>query len=318
MTEPLTKSATWTNPVYDGYLADPFVFRHAGVYYAVGTGPLPFELSGFEFPILRSVDHLNWEPLGGALLRTREAGPHHWAPEVAYRDGVFYMYYSVGVSDERHELRVATSDRPQGPYTESCCPVLDPSTASFAIDPSPFQDADGRWYLYYARDFLDSQDGFRPGTGLVVAPLLDMVRIEPAFQVVMRARHDWQMYQAQRSIYGGVYDWHTLEGACVRQHGGRYYCIYSGGNWQNDSYGMDFVVADSPLGPWEDSNDGVAARVLRSIPGRLIGPGHNSITEDLSGRPLLAYHAWNAARTARQLNLSPLSWTADGPRVLSP
>jgi len=38
-TEPtLTETCTYTNPVYKGYFADPFVWEHQGVYYAIGTG----------------------------------------------------------------------------------------------------------------------------------------------------------------------------------------------------------------------------------------------------------------------------------------
>ncbi len=29
---------TYTNPIYDRYFADPFVWRHEGTYYAIGTG----------------------------------------------------------------------------------------------------------------------------------------------------------------------------------------------------------------------------------------------------------------------------------------
>jgi len=32
-------------------------------------------------------------------------------------------------------------------------------------------------------------------------------------------------------MYGGVYDWHTVEGPALRVHQGRYYCFYSGGAW---------------------------------------------------------------------------------------
>ena len=194
-------------------------------------------------------------------------------------------------------------------------PLLDPSTASFAIDPSPFRDDDGSWYLFYARDFLDPIEGARSGTALVVSPLIGMMQVSPQFTIVMRAGHDWQRYQANRRLYAGVYDWHTLEGPCVVKHDGRYYCFYSGGNWQNESYGVDYVVADSITGPWIDTNPGDGPRVLRSTTGKLIGPGHNSITQDPLGRTFIAYHAWDAGRTARRFCLNPLTWTPEGPRA---
>jgi len=36
--EPPGVARTYTNPVYPGYFADPFVWEHGGAYYAVGTG----------------------------------------------------------------------------------------------------------------------------------------------------------------------------------------------------------------------------------------------------------------------------------------
>ena len=43
-TSTLETTRTYTNPVYSGYFADPFVWRHKGEYYAVGTGTV--EASG--------------------------------------------------------------------------------------------------------------------------------------------------------------------------------------------------------------------------------------------------------------------------------
>jgi len=48
---------------------------------------------------------------------------------------------------------------PLGPY-QDVGPLLDPSDCPFAIDPHPFRDEDGQWYLF-ARDFLDSEAGVR-------------------------------------------------------------------------------------------------------------------------------------------------------------
>lgn len=310
MASRLEAGAAWSaengvGPVYDGYFADPFVFRHAGLYYAIGTGPAA---GGRELPMLRSPDFFRWEPIGWALERPPVEGDCYWAPEIAYWKGLFYLYYSVGMADKGHQLRVATSRDPAGPYQDSGAPLLDPETCGFAIDASPFQDADGRWYLFYCRDFLDSENGARPGTALVVGRLNGMTCLTSEFEVVMRARHDWQRFQASRPIYGGIYDWHTLEGPFVVRHEGRYYCFYSGGNWQNDTYGVDWVWSHHPLGPYTDDNPGDGARLLSSIPGQL-GPGHNSVVVGPDGEtPFIAYHAWDPQMTGRRMHLARLRW----------
>ena len=128
--------------------------------------------------------------------------------------------------------------------------VTDPFRPPFAIDASPFQDDDGKWYLFYARDFLDASNGARVGTGVVADRLIDMTRLAGEERVVVRARHDWQRFMSNRIMYGGVYDWHTIEGPCVLKRNGRYYCLFSAGRWENDTYGVDFAVADHVLGPY--------------------------------------------------------------------
>ena len=310
----------YRNPVFREYFADPFVWRVGREYFAVGTGREEAcgvdESAGWVFPLLHSRDLVRWERLGEALERPDPAlGDTCWAPEVAARNGRFWMYYSVGFADANHQIRVAAASEPMGPYRDmETNPLVAPADLPFAIDPHPFRDDDGRWYLFYARDFLDEGGGFRVGTGIVVDRLYRMERVGGEPRVVVRARSDWQRFLARRPMYGGVYDWHTLEGPCVVKHGGRYYCFYSGGRWENDTYGVDYAVADHVLGPYSDAGNEAGPRVLRTVPGKLIGPGHNSIVQGPDGKDYLAYHAWDAAMSARQLCIDPLRWTPEGPR----
>ncbi len=301
---------TYTNPVYPEYFADPFVLEHSGRYYAYGTG-LP-SLSKRVFEVLRSDDLVNWESLGGALeppVQTPETAC--WAPEVACDGERFYMYYSVGVHDKNHVLRVAAAENPEGPFEDLGLALSDDP---FAIDPHPFQDQDGQWYLYYARDFLD---GERVGTALAVDRLLNMTKLSGEAHTVLRASHDWQLFQRSRSMYGNVYDWHTLEGPFVVRREGRYYCFFSGGRWENESYGVSYAVAEQPLGPWLEPHPGAPA-VLRSVPGKVLGPGHNSVVRAPNGDDYLVYHAWDTGKTARRMFIDRLSWTAQGPRTQGP
>ncbi len=301
-------------PVYDAYFADPFVWRHHNTYYAVGTGPGDsFLPDGRVFPLLTSDDLQTWRYVGGALVRPETASPtaEFWAPEVAYAEGKFWLYYS----HDPHQLRVAVSDEPTGPYID--CGVqltTERDGIPFAIDASPFQDEDGTWYLFYARDYLDTEEGIHPGTALAVDRLDGMTRLAGEARTVLRARHEWTLFQANRPVHDAVYDWHTLEGAHVRKRNGQYYCLFSGAWWESDRYGVDFAIAEHVTGPYDgDAPDG--PRVLRTIPGKLIGPGHNSIVTDVNGREHIVYHAWNREGTKRQMYIEPLEWTRDGPRI---
>jgi arabinan endo-1,5-alpha-L-arabinosidase len=308
-----TPRIAYRNPVYPGYFADPFVLRTATApspgYVAYGTGKI---VDGRAFEVLVSPDLVHWESVGGALERIDPAaGSDYWAPEVAERDGRFWMYYSVGHDDVGHRLRVAVSDVPVGPFID--CGVDLAPEERFAIDPSPFRDIDGTDYLFYARDDLD---GERVGTMLAVDVLDGPTTLRGDARSVLRPTDDWQIYQRQRSMYGRVYDWHTLEGPSVVRRGDRYWCFYSGGSWQQPGYAVATAVASHPLGPWvEPARE---RRLLQTVPGRVLGPGHNCVVVGPHGGDVIVYHAWDPTVTARRMCIDPVEWTSGGPTVHGP
>jgi beta-xylosidase len=310
------------NPVYGSYFADPFVWKHGDTYYAIGTGALEAsgQTLGKIFPVLSSQDFFQWQSASSALVRPDpKLGNCFWAPAVAWEGGVFYLYYSVGCGDAKHQLRVAAAHDPQGPYEDLGKSLLSPEECPFAIDPHPFKDDDGRWYLFYATDFLDEASGFRPGTGLMAAPLHHMTKLSGPGQMILRARSDWQRFQDRRLMYGRLWDWHTLEGPCVVKQGELYYCFYSGGRWETENYGVDYGVSDKVLGPYSDYGSEGGPRVLRTVPGIVLGPGHNSVTAGPDGETqYVVYHGWNREMKIRQMFIDRLVWSAQGPRCEGP
>ncbi len=309
----MTDFVRYTNPVWNGYFADPYVLKASdGVYYAYGTGAADAE--GKAFPVLRSKDMGTWEPVGGALLPRADlpSGSHYWAAAVAENDGRFFMYYSAAPpgNDAYHRLRVAVSDTPSGPFTDCGHDLLPPETG-FTIDAEPFCDPQtGQWYLFYARDFLDEP---RPGTGLAVVPLApDLLHPSGAEQTVLRAWDDRHIYQRDRAHYGSTWAaWHTVEGPAVVFHDNKYWCFFSGGNWHTAGYGVGWSVADHPLGPWQASDN----LILQGDESKgIIGPGHNSVALAPDNQThFLVYHAWDTAHTARRMCIDPIIWTPDGP-----
>jgi beta-xylosidase len=322
-------SFRFSNPVYPEYFADPFVWMHDGIYYAVGTGvieahsdvshgvsALTRDGDSGVFLILRSENLAIWSPVCSALKTLHpDYGDAYWAPEIAFNDGKFYLYYSVGRGDKGHHIRVALSENPDGPYHDMGVRMTHPFYCPFAIDASPFQDEDGQWYLFYARDALD---GDRVGTVIVVDRMRNMTELAGQERIVVRAKHDWQRFMSNRVMYGGTYDWHTIEGPCVRKRNGRYYCLFSAGRWENETYGVDFAVADSVIGPYSCESKESGARLLRTLPGKVLGPGHNSMIEGPDGFDYIVYHAWDPKMIARRMCLDRIDWTAEGPECAGP
>ena len=289
-------------PLYPGVFADPFVLRRGNQYFAYGTG---YRGDDGVFEVLRSPDLRHWIRAGAALVPLDAGvGDEYWAPEVAFADGAYWMYYSVGHGIQGHHIRVARSDSATGPF-EDLGRNLTPGE-TFAIDPHPFLDDDGRWYLFYARDVLTSD---RVGTHLAVAPMVSMTELEPS-SVVLEPNDDWQIYERDRAMYDSVYDWHTLEGPAVIRRLDRYWLTYSGGAWTGPGYGVAWAYAPSPLGPWEH---GEGARILSSTPEQL-GPGHSSLTM-VDGGDAIVYHAWDPAMTGRRMFANRITFTDGGPQL---
>jgi hypothetical protein len=238
----------------------------------------------------------------------------YWAPEVTYDNGQFLLYYSVG-NEERMRIRVAVADHPAGPFLDSGHTL---TTEDFAIDAHVFEDDDGTRYLFYATDFLTHS---HIGTGTVVDRMLDPFTLEGGPRAVTRPRFDWQVYDPNRIEKGGV-RWHTVEGSFVLKHKGLYYQMFSGGNWKNVTYGVSYAVSDALLkgDEWSQTCDGEhVLPILRTLPGRVIGPGHNSVVRGPDNRQLYcAYHRWSEGGASRVLSVDRLDWVGERMLALGP
>ncbi|HUF38115.1 MAG TPA: glycoside hydrolase family 43 protein [Anaerolineales bacterium] len=324
--DPPTSPSHYHNPVYPQPCPDPFVLKFCGEYWCYSTGLQP---DGRFFAILHSTNLVDWRPTGSALDRLPPGtlpypDDHYWAPEVVYENGRFLMYYSVG-DETCMQIRIAVAGHPAGPFVDSGRRL---TREDFAIDPHVFTDDDGARYLFYATDFWEHP---RIGTGTVVDRLHDPFTPAGAPQPVTRARFDWQVYDPQRIAKGGV-RWHTLEGPFVLRKKGRYFQMFSAGNWQDGSYGVAYGVSDRLDGPgeWEQPCDGEAIPpVLRSRPEQgVIGPGHNSVVRGPDNSALFCiYHRWLPEAGARVLALDRLGWEdgrllidgpSSGPRPVPP
>jgi GH43 family beta-xylosidase len=307
MTEP-----SYRNPVYPRSFPDPFVLKFRGEYWGYCTGVWHDDR---VFGVIHSRDLVHWEDRAGALEPLPGNHPCYWAPEVAYLDGRFHLYYSVG-NEERMEIRVAVADHPGGPFVDSGRRL---TREPFAIDAHVFEE-DGRRWLFYATDFLT---GSHVGTGTVRDRLLDPFTLAGDPRPVTLPRYDWHVYHPNRPEKGGV-RWHTVEGPFVLEHRGLLYEMFSGGNWQNPTYGVSYATARSveKPGEWEQTADGAQVLPILRSGDEVVGPGHNSVVRGPDNRQLYCvYHRWSedaSARMARTMAIDPLDWAGERMLILGP
>lgn len=305
---------TYLNPVYPRSCPDPFVLKFQGEYWCYCTG---IWHDGRAFGVLRSRDLVRWEPLAGAMEPLPGDHPCYWAPEVTYDDGRFYLYYSVG-NEELMEIRVAVAESPEGPFLDQGRRL---TPQPFAIDAHVFVDSQGRRWMFYATDFLEHS---HIGTGTVRDRMLDPFTLAGDPRPVTLPRHDWQVYHPRRPEKGNV-RWHTIEGPFVLERKWLLYQMFSGGNWQNPTYGVGYAtsrsIESSAEGEeWVQAVDGDRVLpILRTLPGEVVGPGHNSVIRGPDNRQLYCvYHRWSDDASARVLCIDPLDWAGERMLVLGP
>lgn len=152
---------TYTNPIIDKYLADPFIIIEDGYYYLFATGGAE---DGRYIPIHRSKDLKNWEFVRGAVSRGDTADwnyKHFWAPEVYKIDDKYYLYYTASPKyspkNSGNHVGLAVSDKVEGPYQDMGRVVQHSS-----IDGHMFTDKDGNRYFFYTIEHLN-KDGLTAG-----------------------------------------------------------------------------------------------------------------------------------------------------------
>jgi len=73
------------------------------------------------------------------------AGRQMWAPDAAYKNNKYYIYFPVKDKKDVFHIGVGVGDKPEGPFKAQPLPM----EGSYSIDPAVFQDDDGKHYMYF-------------------------------------------------------------------------------------------------------------------------------------------------------------------------
>lgn len=237
--------------------ADPFILYHNGKYYLYSTN------SELGFKVYSSEDMSVWKDEGLCLKKEDVMGESgFWAPELTYRNGIFYMVY---VADAH--LGIATSTSPLGPFTQSEKKWISERNA---IDGHFFTDDDGVTYLYYVR--------FDQGNVLYVAKMSeDLLSIdEENERFLFRAEHDWELK-----------DCSVVEGPFVLKRNGKYFLTYSANHTRSPYYAIGLAIADSPIGTFKRYANNPILKMNEEVN----GVGHHSLFYTPDGELVCVYHS---------------------------
>ena len=236
-------------PVWDVHMRDTdIILGGDGNYYMTGsTGDNIWKYNdGIE--LWKSPDLIRWKYLGLVWSLERDGGwerkwrDHRgpvrsiWAPEIRYIHKNYYLTF--GMPPGGMSILKSTTGKPEGPYIHATDPNkplvggIGLTKDSFLIDPSLFEDDDGKVYFLY-------------GPGKVLARLKDDLSdfAEPSREIKLS---DPVYDPATRRDLGKDFG---FEGATMFKANGKYY--YGSTDKVHGRYSMCMGISDNIYGPYK-------------------------------------------------------------------
>ena len=250
--------------VKDLYTADPSAHVFNGRIYIypshdVESG-IPENDNGDHFDMrdyhIFSMDSIDGEVTDhGVALAVKDipwAGRQLWAPDVAYKDGKYYLYFPLKDKNDIFRIGVAVSDRPEGPFV----PQSDPIKGSFTIDPAVLHDNDKDYYIYFGglwggqlqryrnnkaienpAEPADNEDALCARIAKLSDDMLEFAE-EPRDILILD--------ENGKPLTAGDHDRRYFEGPWMHKYNGKYYFSYSTGN----THKLCYAIGDNPYGPF--------------------------------------------------------------------
>ncbi len=235
------------------------------------------------------------------------AGRQMWAPDAAYANDTYYLYFPAKDKQGIFRIGVATSQKPEGPFRAEKKPIA----GSYSIDPAVFKDDDGSYYMYFGgiwggqlqrwnKNQYDAKGALRKAAEPAILPRVvklskDMKHFaEPVKEIQLLDERGNPFTEAQN-------EQRFFEGSWMHKYQGKYYFSYSTG----DTHTIRYAIGTSPYGPFTDK--GV---VLKPVQG---WTNHHSIIE-IKGKWYLFYHdvQLSGKTHLRNVKMTELKYNTDG------
>jgi len=238
------------------------------------------------------------------------AGRQLWAPDAAYKNGMYYLYFPLKDKQDIFRIGVATSRHPSGPFKAQAHPMK----GSFSIDPAVFVDNDGSAYMYFGgiwggqlqrwKDGKYDPNGSKTDLQDDNAPALSckVVKLKNNMLEFGAAVHDVIIVDSSgHQLLTKDHDRRFFEGSWMHKYKGKYYFSYSTG----DTHFLAYAIGTSPMGPFT-----YAGHFMLPVQGWTT---HHSIVE-FKGKWYIFYHdtELSGKTSLRNVKMARLYHNADG------
>ncbi len=235
------------------------------------------------------------------------AGRQLWAPDAAYKNGVYYLYFPIKDKQDIFRIGVATSNSPVGPFKAE----KEPIKGSYSIDPCVFKNSDGNYYMYFGgiwggqlqnwtNDSYDASATLRKPNEEAIMPRV--AKLNSDMKTFSEEARNIKIVDAQGNTFLECNnDKRFFEAAWMHQYKGKYYFSYSSG----DTHNINYAIGNNPYGPF--TYKGI---VLKPVQG---WTNHHSIVE-IKGKWYLFYHDTQISGKThlRNVKVTELKYNADG------
>jgi Glycosyl hydrolases family 43 len=231
-----------------------------------------------------------------------------WAPDAAYKDGKYYLYFPAKKADGIFQIGVAISDSPTGPFIAESEAIKN----SYTIDPAVFKDDDGKHYMYFGGLWGGQLQSYRnneysanqaepAASELALGPRVALLT-DDMKQFAETVREITILDPLNNPLLAGDNDRRFFEASWMHRYKGKYYFSYSTG----DTHFICYATGDNPYGPFT-----YQGRILNPVVG---WTSHHSICE-FEGKWYLFYHDSSLSKGVthlRSVKVAEIQYDAEG------
>lgn len=262
------------NPVIDGWYADPEAAVFHKAYWIYPTYSAKYRQQVF-MDAFSSTNLVTWKKhphiIDTSIIKW--AYMAMWAPAIVKKDNRYFLFFSAndiqskmrnGVKDDTlGGIGIAVSDKPGGPFKDYLGKPLINRFYNDAqpIDQSVFKDTDGQYYMIYG------------GWGRC-----NIAKLNNDFTGLLPFTKD--------SIVKEITPQGYVEGPTMLLRKGKYYLMWSEGNWTDGTYKVAYAISNKVTGPFIRT-----ATILQADEHIATGAGHHSVI-NISGTDewYMVYH----------------------------